>query len=425
MTVTSSTDRSPIVAEATMVSQCRSCGSSRLVAFLDLGSTPIANAILDPAADPSSERSYPLQVSFCEDCALVQLGYELPAAAIFDADYPYYSSISDALLRHSQQHAENLIASRGLDSTSLVVEVASNDGYLLRNFVQKGISVLGIDPSPGPARDAEAVGVETIVEFFGDEIATRIVASGRRADVIVANNVMAHVPYLNDFVAGFATLLADDGVLTVENPYVKELIEHVEFDTVYHEHFCYFSCTAVDRLMRRHGLYVNDIDFFPDLHGGTCRWYIEKVERRTERATKYFHDEQARGMLDASYYENFSASVQTGISELRALLATLKADGKKVAAYGAAAKGSTLANTAHIGLETLDYVVDRNPHKQGRLLPGVRVPIVGPEAIETQPVDYLLLFAWNFKDEIMRQQHAFAERGGKFIVPLPTPSIRP
>ena len=409
--------------EATPVTNCRSCGGERLTRFLDLGSTPIANALVDPAADLTAERSYPLQVAVCADCTLVQLAAELPADAIFDADYPYYSSFSDALLRHSADHAKSLVALRGLDASSLVVEVASNDGYLLRNFNEQGIPVLGIDPSPGPAKAAQAIGVTTIVDFFGDALAQRLRSEGKRASVIIANNVMAHVPNLNDFVAGLATLLADNGLLTVENPYVKELIEHVEFDTVYHEHFCYFSCTAVDRLMRRHGLFLNDIEFFADLHGGTCRWHIEKVDRRTPRAAAYLDDEQARGMLEPSYYTDFSEAVHAGIGHLQALLRDLKADGKRIAAYGAAAKGSTLANTAGIGTETLEYVVDRNPHKQGHLMPGVHVPIVGPEAITDDPVDYLLLFAWNYKEEVMRQQHEFADRGGRFIIPLPIAQI--
>ena len=224
---------------------------------------------------------YPLAVVFCEDCALVQLAFVLPADVIFDADYPYYSSVSGALCRHAAEHVDRLIATRELDARSLAVEVASNDGYLLRNFVAAGIRTLGIDPSPGPAAAAEAIGVPTIVEFFGRGPADAIVERHGHADVIIANNVMAHVPDLDDFVGGFATLLADDGVLTVENPWVRDMVEHVEFDTIYHEHFSYFSCTSVNALMERHGLHLNDVEYFPSLHGGTLRWYIGRHHTRT------------------------------------------------------------------------------------------------------------------------------------------------
>ena len=222
---------------------------------------------------------YPLGIALCPACALVQLEYALPADAIFDEDYPYYSSFSDALCAHAAAHVAELIAGRQLGSTSFAVEVASNDGYLLRNFVSAGVRALGVDPSPGPAAAAEAVGVPTIVEFFGRERAAAIRDEHGPADVIVANNVLAHVPDLNDFVGGLAILLADDGLVTVENPYVRDLVENVAFDTIYHEHYCYFSCTAIDALMSRHGLVLNDVEYFPDLHGGTLRWHVGRRDR--------------------------------------------------------------------------------------------------------------------------------------------------
>ncbi len=404
---------------------CRSCGSTGLHPVLDLGSTPIANALLKLDADLSVEQSFPLAIVFCEACSLVQLGYELPADAIFTEDYPYYSSFSDALCKHAAEHANGLLAAGRAKAGDLVVEVASNDGYLLRSFLDSGVRVLGIDPSPGPAAAAEKVGVPTIVDFFGIRAARAIVAEHGQAQVICANNVMAHVPDLNDFVGGFAVLLAEGGVLTVENPSVEELIEHVEFDTIYHEHYCYFSCLAVDALMRRHGLFLNDVEFFENLHGGTLRWYMEKVERPSERLLARIAHERAQGMGNLDYYASFATRVHNGCEELKALVRSLKAEGHAIAGYGAAAKGSTLLNTLKMGTESLDYVVDRNTHKQGHLMPGVHVPVLDVTALVDQPVDYLLLLAWNFKDEIMRQQAAFAAAGGRFITPMPTPALLP
>ena len=248
---------------------------------MSLGSTPIANALVDPLDAPDTDPAFPLDVVFCATCALVQLGHALPAERIFDEEYPYYSSFSDALCAHAAAHVDQLISERALGPSSLVVEVASNDGYLLRNVVAAGVPALGIDAAPGPAAAAEAIGVPTIVGFFGVEQAQAMRDEHGPADVIVANNVMAHVPDLNDFVGGFAALLADDGVLTVENPYVRDLVEHVEFDTIYHEHYCYFSCSSVDALMTRHGLHLNDVEYFPDLHGGTLRWHIGRQPNRS------------------------------------------------------------------------------------------------------------------------------------------------
>ncbi|MET0420731.1 MAG: class I SAM-dependent methyltransferase, partial [Acidimicrobiia bacterium] len=337
--------------------------------------------------------------------------------------YLYFSSFSDYLLEHSRRHAESLIEQRGLDANSLVVELASNDGYLLKNFVAHDVPVLGIDPAPDQAEAANAAGVPTLAEFFGVELAERLVADGKRADVIIANNVMAHVPDLNGFVAGMATLLHDDGVITVENPYVRDLIEHVEFDTIYHEHFCYYSCSSVDALVRRHGMYLNHVDYFPDLHGGTLRWWISKHEGRSAEAEAFLADEESRGMRDFAYYRDFAARVDGIRADLLALLTKLKTDGSSIAAYGAAAKGSTLVNSVRIGTELVDFVVDRNVHKQGLLMPGVHIPIRAPEALLEERPDYLLLLAWNFRDEIARQQTAYLAGGGRFIVPVPEPVI--
>lgn len=404
------------------VRPCRSCGGTRLVPVLDLGSTPIANALVDPTLATADPR-YPLGIVLCDSCSLVQLERPLPAGAIFDSDYPYYSSYSDALCRHARQHVEGLIAHRRLGPDSFAVEVASNDGYLLRHFVDAGIRALGVDPSPGPAAVAVAAGVPTRVEFFGACTASNLVAEHGHADVVIANNVMAHVPDLDDFVAGLATLLADDGVITIENPSVGDLVEHCEFDTIYHEHYSYFSCTSVDALMRRHGLHLNDVEYFPDLHGGTLRWYVAHHPDRTLRCQARLERERADGLTSPAFYRSFAERVAQTQRELRRLLDELHQRGAKVAAYGAAAKGATLLNSSGIGADLVAFVVDRNEHKHGLAIPGCRVPISPVDRLIDERPDYLLLLAWNFADEIMAQQAEYRASGGRFIVPVPTPRV--
>ena len=413
------------MSEGTRVERCRSCGKPLPAPFLDLGATPVANRLLERGDDP--EESYPLLLSACSGCTLVQLGYELTAAAIFGPEYPYYSSFSESLVAHARRHAEDLISSRGLGPDSLVVEIGSNDGYLLRHFVERGIPVLGIEPSPGPAAAARAAGVDTIEEFFGVALAERLVAGGRRADVIVANNVMAHVPDLNGFVAGLRVLVADKGIVTIENPSVVELIRLLEFDTVYHEHYCYFSCTAVDALTRRHGLSLFRVEDF-EIHGGSHRWWVRPLpsggsDEVEPSATSHLEAELAIGIADASYYAEFDERVRQVQQRLVALLQGLKSGGASLAAYGAAAKGATLLNSAGIGLETLDFVVDRNVHKQGRWMPGARLPILPVDTLLSRRPDYVLLLAWNFAAEIRGQQTAYEALGGRFIVPVPEPEV--
>jgi SAM-dependent methyltransferase len=402
---------------------CRSCGHAPIKTFLSLGKTPLADALVRAEALDEPEGHFPLDVAFCPECTLVQITEAVPPEQLFVDNYLYFSSFSDELLRHSRDHALRLIRDRKLDESSLVVELASNDGYLLQNFSRRGVPVLGIDPAPDQAAAANAAGIPTLAEFFGTELAERLVAEGRRADVIIANNVMAHVPDLNGFVEGMRVLLADDGVITIENPYVRDLLERCEFDTIYHEHHCYFSCTAVDQLMRRNGLFLNHVEYFPKLHGGTLRWHVGKTEAPSMAVRQYLRDEERLGLTQASYYGDFGRRVEDIRLRLLGLLQGLKEQGSTIAAYGAAAKGSTLLNYVGIGTELIDFVVDRNVHKQGLHMPGVHIPILSPSALQERRPDYVLLLAWNFRAEILRQQAEYTRNGGRFIVPVPEPVI--
>jgi SAM-dependent methyltransferase len=402
---------------------CRSCGSPGLEVFLELGETPLADALLTADQLDEPEATHPLDVAFCRRCSLVQILHEVPPEVLFVDNYHYFSSFSDTLLAHSRAHARWLADQRELGPESLVVEVASNDGYLLRNFVDWGIPVLGIEPSPGPAAAAQRAGIPTRREFFDADLARRLRDERGPADVIVANNVMAHTPHLNSFVEGIAVLLADDGVATVENAYVRDLVDRTEFDTIYHEHFCYFSCTAVDHLVRRHGLTLTRVERFPDLHGGTVRWHLARHGPPHPSVAEVLAEEEAAGVTAPAYYRGFSDRVHSVVDELRALLGRLQAEGARLAAYGAAAKGATLLNCAGVGTELLGFVADRNVHKQGRFMPGVRVPIVGAEALLRERPDYVLLLAWNFAAEIVAQQQDFLRAGGRFVVPIPWPRV--
>jgi SAM-dependent methyltransferase len=402
---------------------CRSCGSTDLRLFLSLGKTPLADALVTTDQPHRADPTFPLDVAFCGSCTLVQILEEVPPEQLFVDNYLYFSSFSDHLLRHAEAHVDKLLGTHGLDRSSFVVELASNDGYLLRNFLPHGVRVLGVDPAPDQARAAREAGVATLEEFFGLDLARRIRAEDGAADVIIANNVMAHVPALNDFVGGIAELLADDGLLTVENPWVKDLVDHGEFDTIYHEHFYYYSCTAVDALMRRHGMFLNDVEYFPDLHGGTLRWHIGKIEQVSTEAQRLLDLERASGVTEFSYYADFGQRVEDTRRRLLDLLEGLKAGGATIAGYGAAAKGSTMLNYTGIGTDLLDYVVDRNTWKQGKYMPGVHLPIRPVEALLEDQPDYVLILAWNFTNEILAQQEEYRRRGGRFIRPVPTPEI--
>jgi SAM-dependent methyltransferase len=403
-------------------STCRSCESPALANVLSLGTTPLADRLLTEAQLQEPELMVPLSVAFCEDCSLMQILETVSPEVLYCQDYPYYSSFSPALLEHSRRNALNLIETRALNESSLVVEVASNDGYLLKNFAEYGIPVLGIDPAEGPARVAQQAGIETLCTFFNHDLARQLASKGSRADVILANNVLAHVPDQNNLVQGMRELLKDEGVVVIEVPYVRDLIDHCEFDTIYHEHHCYFSVTSVQRLFERNGLYLNDVEHLP-IHGGSLRLYAGRSRQRSPAVHAYQAEEAAAGVDQLAYYRDFATRVDGIKHSLRRLLNDIKTEGKTIAAYGAAAKGSTMVNYAGIGANLVDFVVDRNVHKQGCYMPGVHIPIYAPERLLTEQPDYLLVLAWNFKDEIMRQQEEYRSRGGRFIIPIPHPEV--
>jgi hypothetical protein len=392
---------------------------------LDLGRQPIANALVDPAAPDAGQPVFPLELMVCRACSLCQVSETIPPATLFGQDYPYFSSFIPALLEHSRAHAEALLTERELGPDDLVVEVASNDGYLLQNFLRAGVPVLGIDPAKGPAEAAMSRGVPTINAFFNASLARELASAGKSASVILANNVLAHVESINDFVEAFSILLADDGIAEFEFPYVRELLERCAFDTIYHEHVFYYSLQALEPIFERHGLFLNDA--LPlDIHGGSLRLRVSRHADRSLRLARLLAEERTAGLDTLVAYESFGARVSSIRDALRDMLEEIVAAGGTIAAYGAAAKGATLLNYAALREGLIRYTVDRNPHKVGKAMPGVMLPIRSVEEFEAAPTTHLLILPWNFADEIMEQQRAFADAGGTFLVAIPFPqSIEP
>ena len=401
---------------------CRFCNAPLRQTFADLGMSPVSNAFLRAEQLNRKESFYPLHAYVCGGCMLVQLEQFESPDAIFNDEYAYFSSYSESWLKHARGYVDEMTRRFGYGSSSFVVEIASNDGYLLQYFVGRGIPVLGVEPSANVAEAARQKGVDTLVRFFGVETAKSLAAEGRLADLLLGNNVLAHVPDLNDFVAGMKILLKQGGVITMEFPHLLRLMQRNQFDTIYHEHFSYFSFLTVQKVFGKHGLVLFDVQQLAT-HGGSLRIFAKHVEDTGKivapAVESLLAEERAAGLDRLPAYADFSVKVRVAKRKLLSFLIEAKAAGKTIAAYGAPAKGNTLLNYCGVRSDFIDYAVDLSPHKQGMFLPGTHIPIHAPERIfETKP-DYLLILPWNLREEIIQQMNGIREWGGKFVVPIP------
>jgi SAM-dependent methyltransferase len=401
---------------------CRACGAELTHTFVDLGLSPLCQTQIHASQLDRAESFYPLHSRVCSSCFLVQLEEYVSPEVIFDEAYPYFSSYSESWVEHARRYVDKMVAEQGIGSDSFVVEIASNDGYLLQHVHARGIRCLGLEPTAGTARAALAKGIPTRIEFFGTELARRLREDEGAADLILGNNVLAHVPDLNDFVEGVATLLAPEGFCTFEFPHLMRLIELNQFDTIYHEHFSYFSFSTVSRVLLAHGLALFDVEQLPT-HGGSLRIYAQRSATgkrpTTPRVDALLRTEEREGVHDLATYARFEARVHATKRGLLRFLIDAREAGKVVVGYGAPGKGNTLLNYCGIRTDLVQYTVDRNPVKQGTYTPGTRIPILDPETIRSTRPDYVLILPWNLRDEIARQMSFIREWGGQFVVPIP------
>jgi SAM-dependent methyltransferase len=402
--------------------KCRHCQAEVTLPFVDLGSSPPSNAYLTPAQMQQPETVYPLRVLVCEQCWLVQTEDFAGFDAMFSPDYAYFSSFSSSWLAHAKSYCEAMTTRFGINASSCVVEVASNDGYLLKNFKAAGVPCYGIEPTASTAKAAREIGIESIEEFFGKKLAARLVSEGRQADLTAANNVLAHVPDINDFVSGFAMLLKPQGVSTFEFPHLMNLVKDAQFDTIYHEHFSYLSLTAVRTIFKANGLDVFDVEEIPT-HGGSLRVYAQRADTGKQaigpRVTELLAREEALGMKTAAYYGKTMADTIKIKRDLLRFLLQAQEEGKTVAAYGAAAKGNTLLNYAGVRDDLVKFVIDLNPAKQNKFMPGSRIPMVGAEVLESNTPDYMLILPWNLEKEIKAQLASKHKVTWQYVIAVP------
>ena len=407
------------------MSNCRFCRSELKHSFVDLGMSPLANSYVAPDDLQKMEPFYPLHAFICDTCFLVQLNEFESPEHIF-SDYAYFSSYSQSWLEHAKTYVNEMVERFGLGSDSQVVEVASNDGYLLQYFMEKSIPILGIEPAVNVAKVAIDAGIPTITEFFGVKAAAELAASGKSADLLLGNNVLAHVPDLNDFVKGLKILLKKSGVITLEFPHLKHLIEQSQFDTIYHEHFSYFSCLTIQKVFSAHGLALFDVGEL-DTHGGSLRVYAKHAEDTSKtvshNVSRIIAEETDSGYADINFYLSFEDKVRKTKQNILEFLIHAKRENKRIVGYGAAAKGNTLLNYCGIRTDFIDYTVDRSPHKQGNFLPGTHIPIYSPEKVKETKPDYLLILPWNLKNEVQEQMHYVREWGCKFFTFIPDVAI--
>ena len=404
---------------------CRFCGSVLEHTFVDLGMSPLCESFLTPDKLNQMESFYPLHVYVCQHCFLVQLDEYVSPDHIF-SDYAYFSSYSDTWLQHAKTYAEKMVDRFKLNGQSQVVEIASNDGYLLQYFVAKGVPVIGIEPAANVAEVAMKKGIPAVVKFFGQKTARELAAEGKQADLLVGNNVLAHVPDINDFVSGMKILLHPEGVITMEFPHLMRLMERNQFDTIYHEHFSYLSLFTVEKVFAAHSLTIFDVEEL-STHGGSLRIYARHSEDTTKPITQQITElrsrEEIAGFTHLEHYFSFAEKVKETKFKLLDFLITAKRKGKSIAGYGAPGKGNTLLNYCGIRSDFLDYTVDRSPYKQGKFLPGTHIPIFHPNEIKNTKPDYLLILPWNLKDEVMKQMSYIRDWGGQFVVPIPAVEI--